>query len=109
MLTLKVSAHSEEYARALRVIGQDLADLFPERVEIETAGDSFVVRGEGRDKSQRTVKNGGVTVPGLKKLLRGKGAADAVDTPLSIVPFTRSYTAEDINLLEERRNLAQKE
>ena len=100
MLTLKVSAHSEEYARALRVIGQDLAHLFPERVEIETAGGKFIVRGERRDKSQRTVKNGGVTVPGLKKLLRRNGAADAVDTPLSI-PFTRSYTAEDINLLEE--------
>jgi hypothetical protein len=27
------------YARALRVIGQDLTDLFPERLEIEKQGD----------------------------------------------------------------------
>ena len=46
MLTLKLSAHSEEYARALRVIGQELADLFPERVEIEIVGSRFVVSGE---------------------------------------------------------------
>jgi hypothetical protein len=101
MLTLKLSAHSEEYARALRVIGQELADLFPERVEIEIVGSRFVVSGERRDKSQRTVRNGAVTVPGLKKLLRRNSAADAVDTSLSIIHFTRSYTAEDINLLEE--------
>ena len=99
---MKLSAQSEEYARALRVIGQDLADLFPERVEIETAGDSFLVCGKGRGKSQRMVRNGGVTVLGLKKLLRRNSAADAVDTSLSIIHFTRSYTAEDINLLEER-------
>jgi hypothetical protein len=46
MLTLKLSANSEEYARALRVIGQELADLFPERVEIEIVGSRFVVSGE---------------------------------------------------------------
>jgi hypothetical protein len=101
MLTLKPSVQSEEYARALRVIGQDLAALFPKRVEIETAGDRFLVSGEGRGKSQRLVRNGGVIVPGLKKLLRRNGAADAVDTSLSIIHFTRCYTAEDINLLEE--------
>jgi hypothetical protein len=102
ILTLKLSAHSAEYARALRVIGQDLADLFPERVEIETVGDRFVVSGEGRDKAQRMVASGGRSVPGLKKLLRRNSAADAVDTSLSIIHFTRSYTAEDINLLEKR-------
>ena len=101
MLTLKLSAHSEEYARALRVIGQDLADLFPERVEIETAGGKFIVRGERREKSQHMVKNGSVTVPGLKKLLRRNGVADPADTSLSIVPFARTYRAEDINRLEE--------
>ena len=99
---VKLSAQSEEYARALRVIGQDLADLFPERVEIETAGDRFLVCGKGRGKSQRMVRSSGVTVLGLKKLLRRNSAADAVDTSLSIIHFTRSYTAEDINLLEER-------
>ena len=95
-------------ARALRVIGQDLADLFPERVEIEVADDRFVVRGEGRDKSQHMVKNGGVTVSGLKKFLRRNGTANAADTSLSIVPFTRSYTAEDINLLAEGGTLHRK-
>src|ERR671930_188126 len=99
---VKLSAQSEEYARALRVIGQDLADLFPERVKIETAGDRFLVCGKGRGKSQRMVRNGSVTVLGLKKLLRRNSAAEAVDTSLSIIHFTRSYTAEDINLLEER-------
>ena len=33
------------YARALRAIGQDLADLFPQRVEIEMSGDDFIARG----------------------------------------------------------------
>ena len=108
MLTLKLSADSEEYTRALRVIGQDLADLFPERVEIETAGDKFVVRGEHRDKSQHMVKNGGVAVPGLKKLLRRNGTADSVDTSLSIVPFARTYAAEDIDRLEEAGTLHRK-
>ena len=47
-------------------------------------------------------RTGGGSVPGVKKLLRRNSAADAVDTSLSIIHFTRSYTAEDINLLEER-------
>jgi hypothetical protein len=32
------------HARALRAIGQDLADLFPETLEIEMRGDIFIVR-----------------------------------------------------------------
>ena len=34
------------YARALRAIGQNLADLFPETVEIELRGEVFVVAGQ---------------------------------------------------------------
>jgi hypothetical protein len=34
------------YARALRAIGQDLADLFPASVEVQVNGEQFVVRGE---------------------------------------------------------------
>jgi hypothetical protein len=98
---VKLSGQSEEYAHALRVIGQDLADLFPVRIEIEAARDRFFVSGEGHGKSQRIVRNGAVTVPGLKNLLRRNSAADAVDTSLSMIHFTRMYTAEDINLLEE--------
>ena len=34
------------HTRALRVIGQDLADLFPEILEIERQGENFIVRGQ---------------------------------------------------------------
>jgi hypothetical protein len=110
MPTLKLSTDSEEYARALRVIGQDLADLFPELVEVEVADDRFIVRYQARDKSQYSGKNGPTTAAtkGWKKLLCRKGGADPVDASLSIVPFARSYTAEDINRLEEVRPLHRK-
>jgi hypothetical protein len=106
MPTLKLSTDSEKYARSLRVIGQDLADLFPELVEVEVKGDRFIVRCQARDKSQYSGRSGAIT-PATKRwknLLCRKSVADPVDAS-SMVPFARSYTAEDINRLEERGTL----
>jgi hypothetical protein len=100
--TLKLSTDSEVYARALRAIGQDLADLFPELLEVEVTGDRFAVRCQARDKGQYSGRSGATTpaTKGWKNLLCRKGVADPVGAS-SLVPFARSYTAEDINRLEE--------
>jgi hypothetical protein len=45
----QLSVDPDLYARALRAIGQDLADLYPEKLEIEMSDDDFVARGYGLD------------------------------------------------------------
>ena len=94
------------YARTLRVIGQDLADLFPENLAIEAQGDGFVVQGlcaKGR------IGNGASTTTlasvsrlfgrVLAALARGPGG----EPDLEFVPFSRTYSAGDIERLERKQ------
>jgi hypothetical protein len=87
---MKLQLLVDRYARALRVIGQDLADLFPGRLEIELVGQNFVARGCRRPGAPtRTTTE----YDAPQKL---GPAAEAQD-----IGFMRSYTPEEIDRLDE--------
>jgi hypothetical protein len=79
----------DRYARALRAIGQDLADLFPQRVEIEMCGENFVVRGHRRPRASAWRNN---REP--EKL--SQTPAQAQDSE-----FVRTYAPDAIDHLDE--------
>ena len=97
-----LSADSEFYARALRAIGQDLADLSPEKLEIEIVGDDFVARGHGRDNrlGARDADVNSLTKI-WKKLVHNNRMANPGQSQLLIVPFVCTYTLADIDRLDE--------
>ncbi|MGH7854674.1 MAG: hypothetical protein ACREP3_14605 [Candidatus Binatia bacterium] len=92
------------YARALRVIGQDLARLVPENLAIELDGDKFVANGLCA-KSRVAEQNSTTAWLGVKKLI--DKVSDIVRVPnhepdLEFVPFSRVYNISDINRLDEQ-------
>ena len=92
------------YARALRVIGQDLAVLIPENLAIELHGNDFVANGlcaKGRIEEQNST-----SWRGVKKLV-GR-VSDIIRVPnhepdLEFVPFSRTYNINDIERLDTQR------
>jgi len=91
------------YARALRVIGQDLADLFPENLAIELHGDSFVAN--GMCTKNRIEENNAATAWASLKRLSGRLMTEIFRTrsgepDLEFVPFSRTYDARDIDRLD---------
>ena len=95
----KSSPDPAGYARALRAIGQDLAVNFPENLEIEVAGNNYVVRGKGRNANLFGPGKSLKIFP-ITKMLRSLGAKNAgapvlPDSPT--VPIARTYTAADID------------
>jgi hypothetical protein len=89
-----------DYARALRAIGQDLTDLFPRVLEINTDGVNFEARGESHPNPFHQVKE-----PSFKRLWNRLFAKDSSAEP--IVPeaerltFTRTYSPQDIERLDQ--------
>lgn len=95
------------HARALRAIGQDLADLLPDSMTIEPDGDSFIVHGIcNRARLENQQSNGGWN--GLRKIsakLRAGIMRPPMGEPdLDLTPFTRSYQAADIERLDAHGN-----
>jgi hypothetical protein len=95
------------HARALRAIGQDLADLLPDSMTIEPDGDSFLVHGMcNRARLESQQSNGGWT--SLRKMgamLRAGIIRPPMGEPdLDLTPFTRSYNAADIDHLDAHGN-----
>lgn len=92
------------YARALRAIGQDLADLVPETLTIEIRGDSFVASGTCA-KSRAPGRAAATGWAGLKNFA-GKFFKTLFQTPrpgepeLEFVPFHRTYNSQDIERLD---------
>ncbi|HXF75029.1 MAG TPA: hypothetical protein VNN13_02970 [Methylomirabilota bacterium] len=97
------------YARALRAIGQDLADLVPETLTVEIHGDRFVASGTCA-KSRMEEQTAATSL----KNLAGKFFKTLFQTPrsgepeLEFVPFHRTYNSQDIERLDalgtQRRN-----
>jgi hypothetical protein len=90
------------FARALRAIGQDLAELIPQLVEIEYRGDSFEVAVRC-DRKRFEKKYPTDPKSGLKGTLH-KLANYRLDKPSDdelLTSFTQSYGAEDIRRLDE--------
>jgi hypothetical protein len=91
------------HARALRVIGQDLAELVPENIAIELQGDNFVARGLCA-KNRMEEKYPSSSWPQLKKFFIRM--ASIIGPPrrepeLEFVPFTRTYNVREIEQLDE--------
>lgn len=96
----QLSVDPDLYARALRAIGQDLADLYPEKLEIEMSDDEFVARGYGLD-NRFAAKDADENI--LAKIWKAIGREHRAAVPLrsSIVPFVRTYAPADIDRLDE--------
>lgn len=99
-MDLNLQTDNQHYARALRAIGQDLADLFPHDLEIEVNGEELIARGQGMAEENLLRK--------VWNKLVGQDR-DIVQWQLSFVPFVRTYSQEDIDRLDKsgsnRRNV----
>ncbi len=95
---MKLRFICEQYACALRVIGQDLAELLPESLTIEMSGDNFIARGCGRTKPSESKADGerGLTRKFWQKLAERSPKAEPASST-----FTRTYTPDEINKLDE--------
>lgn len=98
------STASGAYARALRAIGQDLADLFPESVEIQVYGEKFAVRGQCA-KDRLAAKEAKPQRKGLKDFCADMLARDVStltrEAKAATIQFDRTYNPEDVNQIDE--------
>jgi hypothetical protein len=88
-----------DYARALRAIGQDLTDLFPKVLEINTDGVNFEARGESHANPFHRVKEAG-----FKRLwnrLFGNDSGTETIAERARLTFTRTYSPQDIERLDQ--------
>jgi hypothetical protein len=90
------------YARALRAIGQDLAELYPERIELERQGENFIVRGTCARSRLETEKPKPERKT-LKEILAQDITAWGPPSKSDNVSFVRTYDAEDIARIDETR------
>ena len=99
------AVNGTNYGRALRVVGQDLTDLFPKILEIDTDGTSFEARGESHPNPFERTKE-----PFFKKALSGlfrrKAMADAHPAQLETTSFVRNYNADEIDRLDRLHSAA---
>ncbi len=100
---MRLQVSGGECAHVLRVIGQDLADLFPEQLEIEVSGGEFVARGRSRANLRTPPKN---EKPSALRNVWGKLSRSSSKTPdapsaPSQSEFVRTYTPKDIKRLDE--------
>jgi hypothetical protein len=97
---------SNYYARVLRAIGQDLADLFPHQLEIEQKDRSFVVHvrcdrkhseGKGAPQNAETPKSG------LRNILQKLNSIrlDKGPEKPDIVSVNRTYNPIDISRIDQ--------
>jgi hypothetical protein len=103
LATAALTAHEPapaitDYARALRAIGQDLTDLFPRVLEIDTDGVKFEARGQSHANPFQQVK-----APSFRRLwnkLFGNDSELITPEPATVT-FTRTYSAGDIERLDQ--------
>jgi len=91
------------HARALRVIGQDLAGLVPENIAIELHGDSFVAHGLCA-KSRMDDRVSPLSVCAVKKFFTRMARMlrpPSHEPDLEFVPFTRTYKISDLEHLDD--------
>jgi hypothetical protein len=96
---IKLHSEHKEHGWALRAIGQDLADILPNYLEIEFTGQFYIARGQGKPGGSSAVKKKGSVRKFLSKLRRDerKGKPPAQKD----VPFERTYPLGKIHLLGE--------
>ena len=98
------AAQRDVHARALRAIGQDLATLFPETLEIQIQKENFIVRGQCA-QSRLDAKLATPQKKGLKAFCADLLARDVStltrQAKSATAEFTNNYSPEDINRIDE--------
>jgi hypothetical protein len=89
----------QDCAAALRVIGQELADLLPLHLEIEIKGTDFVVSGKGLSESETAKKN--LLSKVWRALIHRDPGTDIVDWQLNSTSFSRTYSQDDLSRSDE--------
>jgi hypothetical protein len=98
--THEPAAAFTDYAQALRAIGQDLTELFPKLLEINTDGVNFEARGQSHANPFQQIRER--SFRRLWNKLFGKDSGTERTTPESTtVGFTRSYSPADIERLDQ--------
>lgn len=98
---VKTSDSGGYFAKALRVIGQDLGELFPQQIELYYQNDTFDVRVRC-DRKRAEKKTPAAAKSGLKNVIhklatyRLDKAADGAD----IAVFEHHYNSEEIGRLD---------
>jgi hypothetical protein len=92
-------AAAADYARALRAIGQDLTDLFPRILEIDTDGVNFEARGQSHNNPFHHIREH--SFKRLWNKLLGKDVATEPVKPESTATFHRTYSPADIERLDQ--------
>jgi hypothetical protein len=94
------SAAVADYARALRAIGQDLTDLFPRVLEIDTDGVNFEARGESHANPFHQIRE--TSFKRLwNRIFAKDGSPEPILTQTQRLTFTRTYSPEDIERLDQ--------
>ena len=102
-LAPNVLLESNNYERTLRVIGQDLNELYPEELEIKVTGAEFITSGVGLTQSLHEQTKRASTVQTAWNRLMGKESKPGLSgVPRPRQRFTRKYTLDDINRLDEK-------
>ncbi len=92
------------YARALRAIGQDLSNLFPQFLEITNSGTNFHVAGRyvPRSASGKKAQPDGNLLGKIRtKLLRDQPGISTGEESSRAVDFSHSYSLADINQIDD--------
>jgi hypothetical protein len=89
-----------DYARALRAIGQDLTDLFPKLLEINTDGVNFEARGQSHTNPFHRVRERRFNKI-WNKLFMKDAKAESIRPELTTEVFTRTYSPDDIERLDQ--------
>jgi hypothetical protein len=88
------------YGKALRVIGQELAGMFPRVLEITADGANFAVSGECHPNPFEAVKESFFKKI-WQSLFARASAADSAQTPAPATSFSRSYDGAEIARLDQ--------
>ncbi len=109
MPKLKLSNPSaKKYARALRGIGRDIADRFPDDLEIEVIGATYKARYHARTNTAQANKD--IKVGVLQKLFnRSQNQSTKLGSSHStLVPEVRIYTPESIDAIYDSQIASRK-
>ena len=99
---LKNLSEFNNYARSLRAIGYDLTKFYPEDLEIQVLAAGFLASGVGlTQSSQESVKHGSFIIKGWNRLTGKEAKSSLTVVSRSGERFTRKYTLDDINRLDE--------
>ena len=98
----KILSEFNNYARSLRAIGQDLTKLYPEDLEIQVNATEFLASGVGLiQPPQERVEQGSFVKRGWNRLMGKESNPSSPAVPRIQECFTRKYTLDDINRLDE--------